>query len=143
MIDAGNPSHPTFSPALEKAWQQWHQFLQDKDPQKLSDLLAEEVVFHSPVVWTPQQGKAITILYLMAASQVLSQGFTYVRKMRDGQHWGLEFTCQVGEIQVKGIDLIALNAEGKIIDFEVMVRPLKAIQAVHAAMGEMLQKFKP
>ncbi len=104
--------------------------------------MAEEVVFHSPVVWAPQQGKAITKLYLLGAAHVLANDFHYTRKIVDGFHWGLEFSCQVGEVTVKGIDLVTLNEAGKIIDFEVMVRPLKAVNVVHEAMGKMLEQLK-
>jgi hypothetical protein len=130
---------------FQNAHQRWEEYVfEGHKVQLLSELLAEEVVLHSPVVWTPQRGKAITMLYLRGAAQVLQTDFHYTRQIIDaeGKNWCLEFECKVGEISVKGVDLIQLNEEGKIIDFEVMVRPLKAIQAVHAAMGEMLEKLK-
>jgi hypothetical protein len=129
----------------QNALQNWEEYVfKGHKPQILSELLAEEVVFHSPVVWTPQNGKAITMLYLLGAAQVLQTDFHYTRQIidKEGKNWCLEFMCKVGEVTVKGVDLIQLNEEGKIIDFEVMVRPLKAMQAVHAAMGEMLEKLK-
>lgn len=130
------------NPHLEAAWNKWHSYLDTHQASILDELLAEDVVFHSPVVWTPQKGKAITKLYLLGAAHVLANQFQYTRKIVDDVHWGLEFSCQVGEITVKGIDLITLNESGKIIDFEVMVRPLKAVNAVHEAMGKMLEQLK-
>ncbi|MCU0445772.1 MAG: hypothetical protein MUE85_12735 [Microscillaceae bacterium] len=129
----------------QNALQQWKDYVTgNHNPQVLSDLLADEVIFHSPVVWTPQVGKAVTTLYLLGAAQVLQTDFHYTRQIIDaeGRNWCLEFECKVDDITVKGVDLIQLNETGKIIDFEVMVRPLKAIQAVHTAMGAMLEQLK-
>ncbi len=129
------------TPAIEQTWHHWHQFTEKHDLALLDQMLAEEVVFHSPVVWTPQKGKSITKLYLSGAGQVLER-FQYVRKVVDGRDWVLEFSAQVGDIHVKGVDIIQLNDQGQIIDFEVMVRPLKAINALHQAMAQMLEMLK-
>lgn len=132
------------NPIFHKSYQQWLEFLKSHNLLILNNLLSDEVVFHSPVVWTPQVGKQITILYLIGASEVLREDFKYVKQIIDeeGKNWMLEFSCKVGDVSVKGVDIIQLNDEGKIIDFEVMVRPLKAINAVHAAMGMMMEKMK-
>lgn len=119
----------------------WHELFTTGDLGKLDDILDEQVVFHSPVVHTPQEGKEITTLYLSAASAVLNNGhFQYVREVEDEQDAVLEFVTQLDGIQVNGVDMIRWNDEGKIIDFKVMVRPLKAISIVHQKMGEELAR---
>lgn len=113
------------------------------DLNALQDMLAEDVTFHSPVVHTPQRGKDITYLYLAAADQVLgSDNFRYVNELDCGDKAVLEFESEVDGIHINGIDMITWNEGGQIIEFKVMVRPLKAINAVHAAMGAMLDKMK-
>ena len=124
----------------------WHDYLDSKDPEILKEILAEEVTFHSPVVHTPQQGKKITFIYLSAALHLLSghkdRNFRYVNEVTNDRHLHLEFECTLDGILVNGIDLIELNEEGKISQFKVMLRPLKAINIVHKKMGEMLAKGK-
>jgi hypothetical protein len=129
----------------QKTYEIWSSFIQHPQTTKLQEILAEEVVFHSPVVWTPQVGKPITMLYLMAATEVLRTDFQYLRKIIDAESkkWVLEFQCKIEDVVVNGVDMIELNDEGKIIDFKVMIRPLKAINAIHTKMGEMLEKLKP
>ena len=108
----------------------------------LARLLHDEVVFHSPVVHTPQRGKAITLKYLMGAMQVLNtEAFHYLREIVGERDAMLEFVTELDGIQVNGIDLIRWDERGLITEFKVMVRPLKAIQVVHHKMGEMLQKL--
>ena len=119
----------------------WHDYmLGGSDPALLSDLLADDAVFHSPVVHTPQAGKAKVMAYLGAASQVFGNGtFRYTRELLDGADACLEFTCEIDGIAVNGIDLISFDSEGKIKDFKVMVRPLKAINKVWELMAAQLQ----
>jgi hypothetical protein len=124
----------------------WHQFLETRNPKMLDDLLANNVIFYSPVVWTPQEGKMITKLYLMAAHEVFggeNSNFTYVKQVIDKNNFFLEFTTIIDGVTVNGIDMIEVNDEGKIVSFKVMIRPLKAINKVHEKMGEMLEKLKP
>ena len=124
--------------------ERWHAHIEAGDPAGLDDLLHDDVVFWSPVVHTPQEGKAITSLYLGAAGNVLGgDTFKYVREFDCGNRAVLEFTCEIDGIKVNGIDMIEWDEDGKIIDFKVMVRPLKAIQTVHAMMGRMLEAMKP
>ena len=125
---------------IHQTIEHWHQYVATQNPAILDELLAEEVVFHSPVVWTPQRGKNITKLYLMGASHVLADGFEYQHEVREGNVAVLEFSCKIDEISVEGVDIIEINDEGKIIDFKVMIRPLKAIQIVHQKMGMLLPK---
>lgn len=121
----------------------WHQVVQSRDPQLLADLLAEEVVFHSPVVHTPQRGKAITTMYLTGALHVLNNGsFRYEREIAGERDAVLEFVTEIDGIQINGVDLIRWDDSGRIIDFKVMLRPLKAVNLVHQKMGEMLQRLK-
>jgi predicted SnoaL-like aldol condensation-catalyzing enzyme len=120
----------------------WHDYMHGgSDPEKLKAMLADDAVFHSPVVHTPQEGKAKVFAYLHAASHVLgNDSFHYVREIVDGDTAVLEFALVLDGIQVNGVDMIRWNAEGKIEDFKVMVRPLKAINKVWEKMGEMLAK---
>ena len=97
------------------------------------------MIFHSPVVHTPQVGKAITLKYLGAAMNVFfGPTFRYVREIVGPRDALLEFMVEIDGITVNGIDLIAWNDDGRIVDFKVMVRPLKAVNALHQAMGAML-----
>jgi hypothetical protein len=123
----------------------WHTFLETRNPKILVELLSNDVIFYSPIVWAPQEGKQITILYLMAALEVFGgedSNFTYVKQVIDKNNFFLEFTTMIDGITVNGIDMIEVNDEGKIISFKVMIRPLKAINKVHEKMGEMLEKLK-
>ncbi|MEK8050464.1 nuclear transport factor 2 family protein [Ideonella sp. DXS22W] len=132
-------AHPS---PLPPVLQQWHAVVRSRDPQALARLLHDDVVFHSPVVHTPQRGKAITLKYLMGAMQVLNtEAFHYLRELVGEHDAMLEFATELDGIQVNGIDLIRWDDQGLIVDFKVMVRPLKAIHLVHQKMGEMLQKL--
>ncbi|TVP61073.1 MAG: nuclear transport factor 2 family protein [Halomonadaceae bacterium] len=124
--------------------QQWHRIMDQKDPAGLKQLLADEVVFHSPVVHRPQEGKAITQLYLTAAMQTLNASgqFRYLREIIDGHNAVLEFQTELDGILINGVDMIQWNDDGQIVDFKVMVRPLKAVNAIHQAMGRMLEQIK-
>jgi len=122
----------------------WHAVVQQRDMALLATLLADDVVFHSPVVHTPQRGRAITTLYLQAAMQVLNTpAFHYVRRITGPRDALLEFVTEIDGVQINGVDLIHWNDEGRIVDFKVMVRPLKAINALHQKMGELLQRMQP
>lgn len=118
----------------------WHAYMAaGGDPQALRDLLAEDAVFHSPVVHTPQQGRDKVFAYLHAASHVLGgDHFRYLREIVDGNQAVLEFQSELDGIQINGVDIIRWNDAGQIEDFKVMVRPLKAINKVWEKMGAML-----
>lgn len=120
----------------------WHLVVEQQDAKVLGDLLTDDVVFYSPVVHTPQRGKKITTMYLMGAGTVLRKDFKYTNKIIDGLHGVLQFSCKIDEISVDGVDIIELNEEGRITNFKVMVRPLKAMNKVHEKMGEMLERLK-
>jgi hypothetical protein len=117
----------------------WHRLVQSHDARGLDELLAEEVVFHSPVVHTPQVGKAITKKYLGAAFQVFfNDSFHYVRELKGDRDAILEFEVTVDGITVNGVDMIKWNDAGKITEFKVMIRPLKAVNLIHQKMAAML-----
>ena len=118
----------------------WHAYMAGgDDPQALRDLLAEDAVFHSPVVHTPQEGRDKVFAYLHAASHALGgDDFRYLREIVDGDQAMLEFQTELDGIQINGVDIIRWDGEGKIIDFKVMVRPLKAINKVWEKMAAML-----
>jgi len=121
----------------------WHHVVQSRDMAALSRLLADDVVFHSPVVHTPQRGKAITFQYLAGAMQVLNTPqFRYEREIVGASDALLEFSTEIDGIQINGVDLIRWNEAGQIVDFKVMVRPLKAVNILHQRMGEMLERLK-
>jgi len=119
----------------------WHAYMEGgSDPAILSDMLADDAVFHSPVVHTPQAGKRIVLAYLTAASGVFGNGsFRYVRELVDGNEMMLEFMAEMDGITVNGVDIIRFGEDGKIIDFKVMVRPLKAINKVWEMMAAQLE----
>ena len=122
--------------------ERWHQIVREHDPQKLHALLAEDVVFLSPVVHTPQVGRAITYQYLLAATQVLNNdSFVYLNQWSGERSAVLEFESTVEGIVINGVDMIEWNAAGQISRFKVMVRPLKAVNKLHELMGRMLQSM--
>ncbi|HPZ45764.1 MAG TPA: nuclear transport factor 2 family protein [Novosphingobium sp.] len=119
----------------------WHAYMQGgSDLQLLSDMLTDDAVFHSPVVHTPQEGKAKVMAYLGAAAVVLGNDtFCYVRELVDGDDAMLEFTATIDGIHVNGIDLIHFGPDGKIKDFKVMVRPMKAMNKLWEMMAAQLK----
>ena len=121
--------------------ERWRDMMAGFSHDGLFELLAEDCIFWSPVVHTPQRGRDITYLYLSAASQVFSDDFCYVSKMVDGSRAVLEFTCAIDDIQINGVDIIQVR-DRQICEFKVMVRPLKAVNKVHERMMLMLEKLK-
>ena len=118
----------------------WHHLVENRDTQGLDALLADEAVFYSPVVHTPQVGKAITKKYLAAAFHVFfNESFRYVRELKGNRDAILEFEVILDGITVNGVDMIKWNDAGKITEFKVMLRPLKAVNLIHQKMAEMLQ----
>ena len=123
--------------------QAWHDLVRSRDMAALQRILADDVVFHSPVVHTPQRGKAITYQYLMGAMHVLNNAsFRYEREIVGPHDAVLEFATEIDGILINGIDLIRWNDAGQIVDFKVMVRPLKAVNLLHQKMGAMLERLK-
>ncbi len=127
-----------------QAIETWHRLVATQDPSGLDALLAEDAVFISPVVHTPQRGRALARAYLGAAFQVFfNPSFRYVREIIGPSDAMLEFETEIDGVLVNGVDLIRWNAEGLIVEFKVMVRPLKAIQLIHQRMAAMLAGGRP
>ena len=145
---------------IEKCIENWHALLRGELEGGLDALLAEEVVFYSPIVFTPGRGKDVTKLYLEAAGATFSGGdgpsdqalhalentqgrkFHYTKEVLSGHHAMLEFETEVDGKYVNGVDMITCDDEGRIVEFKVMLRPLQAIQLMHARMAKMLEKMK-
>ena len=119
----------------------WRDMMSGTSHDGLFELLAEDCVFWSPVVHTPQRGRDITHMYLSAASQVFGGDFHYVSEVLDGSRAVLEFNCTIDDIQINGVDIIQVR-DRQISEFKVMVRPLKAVNKVHERMMSMLEKLK-
>jgi len=119
--------------------ERWRHVAKTGDADALEALLADDVVFHSPVVHSPQRGKAIVHKYLSAAFHVLfNPSFRYVGEWRAERSAVLEFVTTVEGVEIDGVDMIAWDDAGRIVEFKVMVRPLKAINLLHRLMGERL-----
>ena len=143
---------------IEKTIETWHRILRGELPDGLDDLLADDCVFYSPIVFTPQKGKAISKLYLQAAGatfagdadpgKALEQGvpdtkFRYVKQVLSGNQAVLEFEARVDGKVVNGVDIISCDDTGRIVEFKVMVRPLQAVNLLHQKMAAMLETMKP
>ncbi len=115
----------------------WHEFVETRDAGILDDLLADNVMFHSPFVWKPKEGKLMTAAILTTVAKVFDD-FSYIREIAGGNVFGLEFRARIGDLSMHGIDLIEFNDDGKIIDFEVMIRPANALQALGDTMSKKL-----
>jgi hypothetical protein len=145
------------APIIERVVAQWHAHLRGGLPGGLDALLDDEVVFYSPIVFTPQRGKAITSLYLKAAGQTFSGmdagarpertdhggGFHYTKTVLSGDTAVLEFETTMEGTYVNGVDIIRCNEQGRIVEFRVMIRPLQAVNLVHQQMKAMLETMAP
>ena len=118
----------------------WHRLVRTRDPSGLRTLLAEDAVFHSPVVHKPQRGGKIAARYLEAAFQVFfNPSFRYVREIVGASDAMLEFETEIDGVMVNGVDILHWNDSGQIVEFKVMLRPLKAINLIHQKMAAMLE----
>ena len=138
------------------AVEKWYEVMKSNDMDKLDELLAEDVVFYSPVVYTPQKGKDITKMYLMAAGGVFGEGtkdtmsdsnesksnFKYIKEIIGEKSALLEFESEMDGIYVNGVDVISWNEQEKITEFKVIVRPLQAVNMLHQKMQAMLENMK-
>ena len=132
---------------IEQAIERWHRFLDGHQPEELDALLADDVVFYSPIVYTPQRGKDITTLYLQAAARTLSgdggeSAFHYTKQVVAGDVAVLEFETTVDGKYVNGVDIIRCDGSGRIVEFRVLIRPLQAVNAVHEQMRAMLASMQ-
>jgi hypothetical protein len=145
---------------IEHVIEKWHDYLRSREPDRLDELLDDDVVFYSPIVFTPQRGKAITALYLSAAAQTFpgdrpdgptgsesdaggGGSFRYTKTVMAGDTAVLEFETTIQSKYVNGVDIIRCNPEGRIIEFRVMIRPLQAVELVHRQMAAMLERMDP
>jgi hypothetical protein len=138
----GTPLATSPHDPMERCLERWHAYVAAPDPGGLDALLHDDVVFHSPIVFTPQVGREAARLYLLAATQVFlspTSGFRYVRQVVQIPHAVLEFETTIEDTWVNGVDLITCDERGLIVDLKVMVRPLKAIEEVHQAMRRLLE----
>ena len=120
----------------------WHNLVKNRDSAGLDTLLADNVVFHSPILHSPQIGKEITKMYLSAALMIFNDTFKYVREVVNGQDIVLEFQVVIDNIIVNGVDIFTCDENGQILDFKVMLRPLKAVYLVQQKMMAMLESMK-
>ena len=121
----------------------WHGVVESKDARLLDDLLADDVTFRSPAVFTPQQGKAVTTVYLQAALLVLGPTLRYTHQWHDESSAVLEFEASLDSVFVHGIDMLRWNEEGKLTSFTVMVRPMRGLQQLITLMGQRLAAGGP
>ncbi len=118
----------------------WHRLVETQNAAGLDMLLADNATFHSPVVHKPQVGKALTGMYLAAAFQVFfNPTFRYVREIAGARDAVLEFETVIDGITINGVDMMQWDSDGRITDFKVMIRPLKAVNLIHEKMAAMLQ----
>jgi len=124
------------------ALQHWHRVVQERDPGQLSDLLAQDAVFHSPVMHRPQEGRDLVAMYLTGAMQVLANDtFHYVREVVGKYDAVLEFETVVDGLTINGVDMIRWDEAGQIVDFKVMVRPRRALDLLQQRMAQLLQSL--
>lgn len=118
----------------------WHRLVRERNPRGLDTLLDPDAVFVSPIVHAPQRGKGVATAYLTAAFQVFfNPTFRYVRQIVGPTDAMLEFETEIDGVLVNGVDIIKWNEAGRIVEFKVMLRPLKAINLIHQRMAAMLQ----
>lgn len=122
----------------------WHKVMAGgSSPTDLAAIIHPDAVFHSPVVHTPQSGRELVVAYLAAAGQTLgNDSFRYVRELVDGENAMLEFITEMEGVTVNGVDIIRFDEDGMIMDFKVMVRPLKAVNKVWEMMAAQLERSK-
>lgn len=137
----------------QKNLENWHKHLKGEFEGGLDALLHDDCVFYSPIVFSPQKGKELTKMYLMAAGGTFSEGdkdkapggkeskFKYIKEIVDGNYMMLEFETEVAGKYVNGIDLITFDDNGQVTEFKVMIRPLQAINLMHEQMRAMLEKM--
>ena len=124
-----------------KTLDRWHEMLEARDVSRLDEVLAEDSVFLSPIVHSPQEGRELTKFYLTGAFNVFNDSFHYIKEVVTAEHAVLEFVCDLDGIVVNGVDIITFDEEGKIVEFKVMIRPLKAVNLLHAKMKAMLEQL--
>jgi hypothetical protein len=124
---------------IEHTLERWHDFVASPSAEILKEIIADDVKFHSPFVWKPKEGKEAAIVLLTTVAEVF-QDFGYIRQLVAGNHLALEFEARVGDLSLRGIDLMELDADGRVVDFEVMVRPANGLQALGMEMAKRLMQ---
>jgi len=125
---------------MATALESWHNIIRNGDTSALDTLIADDAVFYSPVVHTPQVGKAIVVKYLTAAANVLLvESFEYMTEIIGEHQAMLEFQVTLDNIVINGVDHIRWNDNNQINEFKVWVRPLKGMQKLHQAMAKQLE----
>ena len=120
----------------------WHAYMANPSEEALSAILHDDVTFISPVVHTPQEGKAITMKYLLSAGRVFNDTqFKYVHELEADNRMVLEFECMMDGKYVNGVDIIDFDDDGLITRFKVMIRPLQAVNMLWQQMGAQLEKM--
>jgi hypothetical protein len=164
-VVAAAPPARNGGPMIEQVIDEWYRHLRGELPGGLESLLDDDVVFYSPIVYTPQRGKDLTAMYLRAAAQALpgeapvgahagdagagddaplggSTAFRYTKKVLAGDTAVLEFETSIEGTYVNGVDIIRCNEAGRIVEFRVMIRPLRAVDAVHRQMRSTLERMQ-
>jgi hypothetical protein len=126
---------------MNDTYDRWHQFVANRDLHALESILADDIVFFAPTYWKPRTGKLTVMLILTAVTQ-LFEDFSYERRWVDDRDWALEFSARLGDLSLKGIDLIHLNDHGLIESLEVMIRPPNAVAALRSAMELKLEELQ-
>lgn len=117
----------------------WHQFVQSPKAEILDKILSDNVKFHSPFVWKPKTGKKITSAILLTVTEIF-ENFRYIRRIADKKCFCFEFEANIGELDLRGVDLIEVDENGKITDFEVMIRPFNALQKLGDMVSQKLSE---
>jgi SnoaL-like domain len=112
-----------------------------EDPQALTDALAEDVVFHSPVVFKPYEGKAVVATILTEGALNVFEDFRYTDRFEAGEAAALVFRARVGDRDVDGLDLLRFDDDGKVAELMVMVRPMSGLKALAEAMGREFERL--
>ena len=121
---------------------EWHKIVKSGNTENLSSIIDSDCIFYSPVVFTPQKGKELTIKYLSAAALVFGDdSFKYIKEVINEKNACLEFELKLNGIEINGVDLISWNDKNKISEFKVLIRPLKGVQLIHELMGGTLEQI--
>ncbi len=127
-------------PDQPAAVRSWHDVVRSGDPALLDDLLADDVVFRSPAVFAPQEGRAVTTRYLTSAMAVLGPTLRYTGEWYDQTSAVLEFEADLDGVYVQGVDMLRWNGEDKLIAFTVIVRPMRGLQRLVELMARELAR---
>jgi hypothetical protein len=125
-------------PEQPPALRAWHAVAESRDPGLLADLLADDVEFRSPAVYRPQEGKALTTLYLSGAIAVLGPSLRYVHEWHDDSCGVLEFEAELEGVYIQGVDMLRWNEDDKLVSFTVMVRPMRGLEKLIELMSRQL-----